>query len=86
MDNNVGTRIRRLRKARKLNIKELSDRLGLSASFIGLVERNDRDLSNKSLIKLADIFNVTIDNSELTLKQSKASWKMRGSRRFSNED
>ena len=61
MDNNMGTRIRQLRKTRGITIKKLSERLNLSMSYLGLIEGNRRNLSSKNLAKLADIFNVTVD-------------------------
>ncbi|MGR8822384.1 helix-turn-helix domain-containing protein [Leuconostoc citreum] len=60
-------RLRELRKQKRLSVKaevsrkELSMRTGISPSMIESIETGRREAGIKTLIKLADYFNVSID-------------------------
>ena len=54
-------RIKELRKKENLNQTNLAHRIGVSQSALSYWERGDYEPDNDTLIKLADIFNVTID-------------------------
>jgi transcriptional regulator with XRE-family HTH domain len=57
-----GKRIRDLRKEKGLSQKELADLLCFkSGSAIGMIEREERELSIEALNKLAEIFNTSTD-------------------------
>lgn len=61
----IGDVLRHIREARGLSLRELSQKSGLSASFIGQIERDETSPSVRSLkaltdalgIKLVDLFN-----------------------------
>lgn len=55
----VGKRIRRLRKQLGFTQEELADLCGLDFRSIGAVERGERNLSLKSLTKIAKALKVT---------------------------
>lgn len=57
----VGDNIRKLRLEREWTQEELADRLGVSRSAMGNYEREQREPGIDLLIKLADTFNVSID-------------------------
>ena len=57
----IGKRIRRLRKQRNLTQEELGERAGLHYSYIGQVERGDKIPSLKTLSKIAQALNVSLD-------------------------
>ena len=54
-------RLKELRKNNKMTQEELSLKMGISAAAIGLYEQARRNPDNDTLIKLASIFNVSID-------------------------
>lgn len=55
----IGERLKELRKKHKLDQKELGDKLGLSASTIGMYENNRRNPDIKMLKTIADYFGVS---------------------------
>lgn len=57
----IGYNIRKLRLEREWTQGELADRLGVSRSAMGNYEREKREPGIDLLIKLADTFNVSID-------------------------
>lgn len=70
----LGNRIRNLREDHDLTQKELSAKLGLTPKMISFYENNQRTPPIDVLLKLSNIFNVSIDylvgvpnNKELTL-------------------
>lgn len=58
---NVGERIKVLRKQLGLTQSELAQKLGLECAAISKYETNRVPLTQESLLKLAEIFNVTTD-------------------------
>ncbi len=56
----IGKRIRALRQARHLTLKELADQCGLSASFLSQVERGLSSASIASLHTIAEIMGVPL--------------------------
>lgn len=59
--NKVGEQIRRLRKANHMSQAELAKKLGVSSRALGNYERGSRKVSPKILNKLAEIFNLSIE-------------------------
>lgn len=57
----LGNRIRNLREDNELTQKELSAMIGLTPKMISFYENNQRTPPIDILIKLAKIFNVTVD-------------------------
>jgi transcriptional regulator with XRE-family HTH domain len=56
----ISRKIRELRIAKKMTLKELSDRTGLSIGFLSQVERGNSSLAITSLQKIAEAFGVPI--------------------------
>ena len=54
-------RIRELRKEKKLTMKELGKMCGLAESTISLYETDKHEPDNSTLVKLSDIFGVSVD-------------------------
>ena len=54
----AGPRIRRLRKDRGLTQVRMSDDLGISTSYLNLIERNQRPVTAQLLLKLAETYDV----------------------------
>lgn len=70
----VGERIKRLRKNMGLTQSDLAEKLNLECAAVSKYETNRVPLTQESLIKLADIFNVSTDyllglNENKTLNQ-----------------
>ncbi|SHK28645.1 helix-turn-helix domain-containing protein [Tepidibacter formicigenes] len=61
MINEISIKIRNLRKERNLTLKDLSEKTGLSVSFLSQVENNTSSLAITSLKKIADALNVSIN-------------------------
>jgi transcriptional regulator with XRE-family HTH domain len=58
----IGARIRRERIKRGLTIEKLAEKLDISPSFLGCVERGERSLSIENLVHISEFFSVTIDS------------------------
>lgn len=56
----LGAKVRALRRQAQWKQKDLAERLGVSASYLNLIEHNRRPLSAELLIKLAQIFEVDV--------------------------
>ena len=56
----VGPRLRRLRQTLGLTQSKMADDLGVSTSYLNLIERNQRPMSAKVLLKLADVYDFDI--------------------------
>ena len=57
---NVGSRIRKIRESQKLSLRALSERCGLSANAISLIERGENSPTVSSLHRLATALEVPI--------------------------
>lgn len=57
----LGKRIRRARKAAGLTQSELAEKLDISTSFMGHIERGTRKASLDTLVKIANELNVSLD-------------------------
>lgn len=55
----LGQRVRALRRAAKLTQEELAKQAGISASFLGHIERGSRVLSVETLLALCGALSVT---------------------------
>ncbi|OBZ15723.1 transcriptional regulator [Bacillus sp. FJAT-27264] len=58
--NLVGTRIRDLRKSKGLSQEVLAEKAGFNTSYIGFVERAERNISLRNLEKIAKALNVGV--------------------------
>ena len=56
----AGQRIRRVRKERGLTQARMADDLGISTSYLNLIERNQRPLTAQTLLKLADAYDIDL--------------------------
>ena len=54
----AGMRIRRLRRELGLTQAVMADSLGISTSYLNLIERDQRPVSAQILIKMVDVFNI----------------------------
>ncbi|MDY8022798.1 helix-turn-helix transcriptional regulator [Paenibacillus polymyxa] len=74
----VGTRIRDIRKSKGLSQEALAEEAGFNSSYIGFIERAERNISLKNLEKIAKALNVGVyqlltyvkENDELTEEDS----------------
>lgn len=56
--NSIGHILKKLRKERKLTLKDLAEQTGVSISFLSQVERGKSSVTLESLRKIADALNV----------------------------
>src|ERR1700741_5602035 len=56
----AGPRLRRLRRDLGLNQVQMAQGLGISPTYLNLLERNQRPVSAQLLLKLADNFDVNL--------------------------
>lgn len=61
MNDSFGSELRKVRKSKKMTLQELSDRSGLSISFLSQIERSLRTLTFTSLNKIADALEVDVN-------------------------
>ncbi|SDH23317.1 helix-turn-helix domain-containing protein [Desulfosporosinus hippei] len=59
---NIYERIRSLRVSMNMTLKDLSEKTGLSVSFLSQVERGNSSLAITSLQKIADVFKVSMSS------------------------
>ncbi len=59
-DPELGYTVRRLRRDRRMTQASLADALGISASYLNLIEHNRRNLTVPLLFKLTDIFGLAL--------------------------
>src|SRR6266498_1556351 len=56
----LGARLKRLRRERGLNQSQMADELGISASYLNHLERNQRPVTAGILLRLAEAFDVDV--------------------------
>src|SRR5690606_2156033 len=54
----AGPRIRRIRNARGLTQTAMAEALGISPSYLNLIERNQRPLTVQLILKLAAVYKI----------------------------
>lgn len=54
----IGEKLRKIRKMKKMTLKDLSEKTGVSISFLSQVERNKCSVTLESLRKISDALNV----------------------------
>ncbi|MDS0525497.1 helix-turn-helix transcriptional regulator [Clostridium sp. SHJSY1] len=57
----LGDKIKNLRQSMNLTQEQLCNKIGIAQSTLGMIESNKRSAGKKTLIKIADFFNVTVD-------------------------
>jgi transcriptional regulator with XRE-family HTH domain len=65
----LGTRIKRIRKERGLSQEALAFEAGLDRSFVGGIERGERNLTFRSLALIAKALNTDIGTLTLGLPE-----------------
>jgi transcriptional regulator with XRE-family HTH domain len=55
-----GWNVRQLRKAQNLSQEELAEKAGLHRTYIGSVERGERNISLENILALARALNVSL--------------------------
>jgi len=56
----LGNKLRRLRQERELTQKQMAERLGISASYLNLIEHDERPVTVSLLLKLGQVFDVDL--------------------------
>jgi transcriptional regulator with XRE-family HTH domain len=59
---NLGSKVRGKRRSRNMTQAELARRLGISASYLNLIEHNQRPLTAQLLIALAQEFQLELSD------------------------
>lgn len=68
MDNNIallvafGKKVQSLRKKMTLSQEELAFRAGFHRTYIGMIERGERNITLSNLKKLADALNISLSD------------------------
>ncbi|MCX4077536.1 helix-turn-helix transcriptional regulator [Bacillus subtilis] len=58
MSNNTGVKLKKLRKSKKLTLRDLADKLGVTHSYLSKIERGVTNPSLKMINSLAEFFDV----------------------------
>jgi len=70
-DNNLGLKIRQLRKARGLTQEQLAEKLDIDNKHLSKIEKGDHKPTYKLILKLAEVLQINIyDFSGLEFKQN----------------
>jgi len=68
-----GDRLREIRTKRKLTMKQLGEKVGLTESAIGMIERGERNPSYDKLVEIAECFEVDLyyllGQKDISIKQ-----------------
>jgi transcriptional regulator with XRE-family HTH domain len=56
----LGNRLKALRSAKGLTLKEVAEATGLSRTFVGMVEQGKSEIAVARLLRIADFYGVTI--------------------------
>jgi predicted transcriptional regulator/DNA-binding XRE family transcriptional regulator len=56
----LGNKLRRLRRERELTQKQMAERLGISASYLNLIEHDERPVTVSLLLKLGQVFDIDL--------------------------
>src|SRR3954452_9564052 len=56
----LGARVKRLRRERGLNQSQMAEGLGISASYLNHLERNQRPVTAGILLRLAEVYDVDV--------------------------
>lgn len=57
----LGMNVKRYRKEADMTQAQLAEKIGVAQTFVGLIERGERQPSIETLVALADVFNVEVD-------------------------
>lgn len=57
----IGSNIRYERKLRGLTIDDFAKVIGMAPGFVGLIERDQRGTSIANMVRIADFFDITLD-------------------------
>ena len=58
---NLGTRIRQERLQMNLTQEQLAETVGVSCTYIGLIERGERSVTLEKLVQISNVLHVSID-------------------------
>src|SRR6266576_3993685 len=59
---NLGTKVRSIRRRERLTQSDLAAKLEISASYLNLIEHNQRPLTANLLVKVAQVLNVDLSS------------------------
>ena len=71
----AGPRIRRIRNERGLTQTAMAEALGISPSYLNLIERNQRPLTVQLLLKLSSTYKIELDTLQMETGSSMAALK-----------
>ena len=60
----LGAKVRSIRKEHRITQARLAEQLGISASYLNLIEHNRRPLPAGLLLKVARLFDLDLDAGE----------------------
>src|SRR3546814_15448639 len=56
----IGAKLRRLRRARGMTQAQLAERLGISSSYLNLIEHDRRNITVPLLLRLSELFGLAL--------------------------
>ena len=59
-DRSIGSRVRERRMAMKMRQADLASRVGISASYLNLIEHDKRRIGGKLVVDIANVLGVTV--------------------------
>jgi predicted transcriptional regulator/transcriptional regulator with XRE-family HTH domain len=84
----LGARIRHVRRRHGLNQAQLAERLGISPSYLNLIEHNRRPMSGALLLKAARLFNLDLQSlaTDVDARQTSELLEVFGEPMFDDHD
>ena len=67
----VGPRLRRMRLERGLTQSQMAEQLGISASYLNLIERNQRPVTVQLLLKLGQTYDIDYNSQQ----EGRSDWR-----------
>lgn len=58
--NGIGSELRRIRKEKQIRLNELAEQSDLDVVYLDLIERNKKDISLETILKILNVLNCSV--------------------------
>ncbi len=71
IETSIGNYLHKLRKERKLSLRDVADQIGIDVSMLSKIEHGERQLQSHMLKRIAEIFNVDFQSLQMSYLSTK---------------